>query len=55
MLEAEHTCMTLRGVRKERSRLMTVAARGEYDTDPGARREALDLLASNRDPSSLSR
>ena len=55
MLEAEHTCMTLRGVRKERSRLMTVAARGQYDTDPGARREALDLLASNRDPSSLSR
>jgi GTP cyclohydrolase I len=55
VLEAEHTCMTLRGVRKESSRLLTVAARGLYDTDPGARREALDLLASNRDPSSLSR
>ena len=55
MLEAEHTCMTLRGVRKESSRLSTVAARGQYDTDPGARREALDLFASNRDPSSLSR
>jgi GTP cyclohydrolase I len=52
-LEAEHTCMTLRGVRKEGSRLTTVAARGLYDTDPGARREVLDLLATR--PSSLDR
>ena len=55
VLEAEHTCMTMRGVRKERSRLLSVAARGQYDTDTGARREALDLLSTNRDPSSLSR
>jgi GTP cyclohydrolase I len=52
-LEAEHTCMTLRGVRKEGSRLTTVAARGLYDTDPGARREVLDLLATR--PSLLDR
>lgn len=45
-LDAEHTCMTLRGVRKEGSRLTTVASRGLYDTDPGARREVLDLLAT---------
>lgn len=44
VLEAEHTCMTLRGVRKERSRMMTVAARGVYDVDRGARDEILRLL-----------
>jgi len=54
VLEAEHTCMSLRGVRKERSRLWTVATRGLYDTDSGARRELLDLFASKRDPSTLS-
>lgn len=45
-LEAVHTCMTLRGARKERSRLVTVAASGLYENDPGARREILDLLAT---------
>lgn len=46
-LDAEHTCMTLRGVRKEGSRLTTVAARGVYDADPGARREVLALLSTS--------
>jgi len=44
MLEAEHTCMTLRGVRKERSRMTTVASAGCYDTDAAARSEILSLL-----------
>ena len=44
VLEAEHTCMTLRGVRKERSRMMTVATRGVYDADRLAREEILRLL-----------
>lgn len=44
ILEAEHTCMTLRGVRKEGSRLTTVAASGAWETDAAARREALLLL-----------
>ncbi len=48
VLEAEHTCMTLRGARKERSRLLTVVARGLYESDPGARREILDLLTRGR-------
>jgi GTP cyclohydrolase I len=43
VLDAEHTCMTLRGTRKEGSRLVTVAASGAYD-DAEARREVLDLL-----------
>lgn len=48
VLEAEHTCMTLRGVRKESSRLVTLAASGRYDDDGAARRDVLDLLARGR-------
>ena len=43
VIEAEHTCMTLRGARKEGSRLVTVASSGMY-ADAAARREVLDLL-----------
>ncbi len=44
VLEAEHTCMTLRGVRKEQSRMTTLATAGHYDRDSAARREILGLL-----------
>ncbi len=45
VVDAEHTCMTLRGVRKEGSRLLTVAASGVYESDSAARRDLLGLLA----------
>jgi GTP cyclohydrolase I len=48
VLDAEHTCMTLRGVRKEGSRLVTYAATGLWANDVAARREILDLLAPGR-------
>ncbi len=48
VLDAEHTCMTLRGVRKEGSRLVTYAATGLWLSDATARREILDLLAPGR-------
>jgi len=48
VLDAEHTCMTLRGVRKEGSRLVTYAASGLWAEDAAARREILDLLAPGR-------
>jgi len=48
VLDAEHTCMTLRGVRKEGSRLVTYAATGIWANDGAARREILDLLAPGR-------
>ena len=48
VLDAEHTCMTLRGVRKEGSRLLTYAATGEWATNVAARGEILDLLAPGR-------
>jgi GTP cyclohydrolase I len=45
LMEAEHTCMTLRGVRKEGSRMVTLAAAGALDADP-RKREVLQLLAA---------
>jgi GTP cyclohydrolase I len=48
LLDAEHTCMTLRGVRKEGSRLVTYASTGAWSNDAAARREILDLLAPGR-------
>jgi GTP cyclohydrolase I len=44
ILEAEHTCMTLRGVRKEGSRMVTLSSSGVYDTDPAARSLVVDLI-----------
>jgi GTP cyclohydrolase I len=44
LLEAEHTCMSLRGVRKETSRMLTVATSGLYASDPEERAQILDLL-----------
>jgi GTP cyclohydrolase I len=49
LLEAEHTCMTCRGVRKETSRMVTLASSGEYRRDPVARREILDLFGLSAD------
>ena len=49
LLEAEHTCMTCRGVRKEAGRMVTLASSGIYRTDSAARREILDLFRTTRD------
>ncbi|MCP3979518.1 MAG: GTP cyclohydrolase I [bacterium] len=43
--EAEHTCMTLRGVRKEGSRMITLAGSGVLESDAAARAEALALFS----------
>jgi GTP cyclohydrolase I len=48
VLEAEHTCMTLRGVRKEQSSMITVATSGIYDTDAEARRQLFELLSRRK-------
>lgn len=44
VLQAEHTCMTLRGIRAAGSLTVSSAARGVLKTDPAAREEALRLL-----------
>ena len=44
VLSAEHTCMTLRGVRKPGSRIVTAASRGGLRSLQELRQELLDLL-----------
>lgn len=34
MVEAEHLCMTMRGIKKPGSQTVTVARRGEFETNP---------------------
>ncbi len=44
MLEAEHTCMTMRGVKKPGSRTMTVAVRGLFEADMALQNRFLQML-----------
>jgi GTP cyclohydrolase I len=44
-VEATHLCMTLRGVKKPGSTLVTSALRGIFHTEPASRDEALALIA----------
>lgn len=44
ILEAEHMCMTLRGVKKPGSKTVTKALRGEFKENAELRREVLDMI-----------
>jgi GTP cyclohydrolase I len=44
VIEAEHLCMAMRGIRKPGSRTMTSAVRGGFKSDPRTRAEALSLI-----------
>ena len=44
IIEAEHLCMSMRGVRAAGSRTQTSALRGRMKTDPRSRTETLSLL-----------
>ena len=44
MIEAEHMCMKMRGVRKQQPRMKTLAARGRLRDDARLRQETLLLL-----------
>jgi GTP cyclohydrolase I len=44
VIEAEHTCMTLRGVRKADAKTVTSAVLGGFRSDPRTRAEAMALI-----------
>ncbi len=44
VIEAEHTCMTLRGVRKSEAKTVTSAVLGGFRTDQRTRAEAMSLI-----------
>ena len=45
VIAAEHLCMTMRGVRKPGSRMLTSAMRGQFRKRPATRAEFLSLLS----------
>jgi len=46
VIEAEHLCMTARGIRKPGARMVTSAMRGAFRQDPSTRQEFMHLIAS---------
>lgn len=48
IIEAEHLCMTARGVRKPGSKMVTSAMRGCFRDDESTRHEFLDLIRPSR-------
>lgn len=44
VIEAEHSCMSIRGVRKPGTKTVTTAARGIYRTDSSARAEVMAFI-----------
>jgi GTP cyclohydrolase IA len=44
ILEAEHTCMTIRGVKKPGALTVTSAVRGLFKSNPASRAEAMSLI-----------
>jgi len=48
VVEADHLCMTMRGVQKPGSVTVTSAVRGIYARDPRTRQEAMSLITAYR-------
>jgi GTP cyclohydrolase I len=48
IIEAVHTCMTVRGVRKPGCVCVTSAMKGAFRTNPSTRAEIMTLIYGNR-------
>jgi GTP cyclohydrolase I len=48
VIEAEHLCMTMRGIRKPGSKMVTSAMRGAFRSDANTRQEFLELIRPGR-------
>jgi GTP cyclohydrolase IA len=48
VVEAEHSCLRLRGARKEDAHMVTTAFRGGLGTDRALRAEVLSLMRAGR-------
>ena len=48
IVEASHTCMTVRGVKKSEASMVTSAMRGKFNDDHAARAELMALLNNHR-------
>ena len=46
VIEAEHLCMTARGIRKPGARMVTSAMRGAFRQNPNTRHEFMNLIAA---------
>ncbi len=46
MVEAEHMCMTMRGVKKPGSKTLTLASRGVFEEDCRLREQALGMITA---------
>ncbi len=44
VIEAEHLCMTMRGVKKPGAKTLTISCRGEFETDPELKQTCLHLI-----------
>ena len=48
VIEAEHSCMSIRGIRKPGSRTVTSALRGAFRENPASRAEVMALILAGR-------
>ena len=48
VIEAEHSCMSIRGVRKPGSLTVTSALRGTFRTNPASRAEVMSLILAKQ-------
>ncbi|MDD5402792.1 MAG: GTP cyclohydrolase I FolE [Dehalococcoidales bacterium] len=48
VIEAEHMCMTMRGIKKPGSNVVTSALRGSFRKRPASRAEFLELISKKR-------